>query len=143
VDPFVDTGLTNGATYYYRITAVDYGGEGAPSAPVAVTPALPPPPPASSLTSAQAISVRRRVLRPCRRDGGRNHRDVRLASEEHHADDPAALCRQHVDGPLASGQDVEVGDADSVVVHYYDFSLSGSAAASQPAGRRSRRPAPS
>ncbi len=40
---FTDTGLTNGVTYAYRVTAVTAGGESAPSAAVQVTPALPAP----------------------------------------------------------------------------------------------------
>lgn len=36
--PFIDTGLTNGTTYYYRISAVNAIGEGAKSTEISVTP---------------------------------------------------------------------------------------------------------
>ncbi len=43
--PFVDLGLTNGATYYYKLTAVNANGESVRSAEVSVSPVGPPPPP--------------------------------------------------------------------------------------------------
>ncbi len=45
--PYTDTGLTNGSTYYYKVTALDAVGEGAPSNEVSVTPTLPPAVPAA------------------------------------------------------------------------------------------------
>jgi len=39
---YTNTGLTNGTTYYYVITAVGVGGEGANSSEVSATPAVPP-----------------------------------------------------------------------------------------------------
>ena len=43
---FVDTGLTNGTTYYYEVTSVNIDGESARTAEVSVSPhALPPLPP--------------------------------------------------------------------------------------------------
>ncbi len=38
-NPFVQTGLTNGTTYYYVVTATNVNGESAPSAEVSATPA--------------------------------------------------------------------------------------------------------
>lgn len=45
---FVDEGLQNETTYYYRVTAVDLSGqEGGPSGEASATPLLPPSPPPS------------------------------------------------------------------------------------------------
>jgi fibronectin type 3 domain-containing protein len=41
---FTDTGLTNGTTYYYQVSAVSSFGEGGKSAEVSATPQQPPPP---------------------------------------------------------------------------------------------------
>jgi len=41
----MDTGLTNGVTYYYQVSAVNGAGEGPRSAEVSATPATPPSPP--------------------------------------------------------------------------------------------------
>ncbi len=41
--PFVNTGLTNGTTFFYKVTAIGAGGEGARSAEVSATPQVPPP----------------------------------------------------------------------------------------------------
>lgn len=41
---YSDTGLTNGVTYYYVVTAVNSEGESAPSSEVSVTPSPPQPP---------------------------------------------------------------------------------------------------
>jgi fibronectin type 3 domain-containing protein len=52
---FIDTGLTNGQTYEYLVTAVDSGGESAPSAETSATPlpstAVAPPPGKVSVTA--------------------------------------------------------------------------------------------
>jgi aryl-phospho-beta-D-glucosidase BglC (GH1 family) len=42
---FTQTGLANGTTYYYVVSATNSGGEGANSAQVSATPVAPPPPP--------------------------------------------------------------------------------------------------
>jgi Fibronectin type III domain len=42
---YTNTGLTNGTTYYYVVSAVNAGGESVNSAQVSATPQLPPPPP--------------------------------------------------------------------------------------------------
>lgn len=41
--PFIDSGLTNGTTYFYKVTAVGAGGEGARSAEVSAAPQAAPP----------------------------------------------------------------------------------------------------
>jgi fibronectin type 3 domain-containing protein len=46
---FLDTGLTNGQTYTYTVTAFNAGGEGPPSEPATATPTLAPPGPPQSL----------------------------------------------------------------------------------------------
>jgi fibronectin type 3 domain-containing protein len=40
--PFTDTGLVNGSTYHYMVSAANAGGESAPGAPVACAPTAPP-----------------------------------------------------------------------------------------------------
>ena len=49
--PFVHTGLTNGTTYYYVVTAVGAGGQGVDSAKVSAVPQVPLP------TAPQAVSA--------------------------------------------------------------------------------------
>jgi beta-galactosidase len=51
---FLDTGLANGTTYYYVVSAVNAYGESANSAEVSVTPAAPIPPPMPTGLAAQA-----------------------------------------------------------------------------------------
>jgi fibronectin type 3 domain-containing protein len=41
---YTNTGLTNGTTYYFVVSALDGGGEGVDSSEVSAAPALPPPP---------------------------------------------------------------------------------------------------
>ena len=50
--PYIDGGLSNGTRYYYRLSASNGIGEGAPSAEIAVTPAAVPAAPAMTLTPA-------------------------------------------------------------------------------------------
>ena len=53
---FLNTGLTNGTTYFYKVTAVNAGGESPLSAEVSATPQVPSPAPPTSL-SAIAVSI--------------------------------------------------------------------------------------
>ncbi len=48
---YTDTGLTNGTTYSYYVTALSAGGESAPSNIASATPSLPPPPSIVSVTA--------------------------------------------------------------------------------------------
>jgi fibronectin type 3 domain-containing protein len=48
---YTDSGLTNGTTYYYVVSAVNAGGESANSSPVNATPQAGPPAPPTSLTA--------------------------------------------------------------------------------------------
>ncbi len=48
---YIDTGLTNGKTYYYKITAVNSAGESARSQEVSATPRLAPPAPPTNLVA--------------------------------------------------------------------------------------------
>ncbi len=64
---YEDSGLTNGMTYHYQVTASNAMGEGAKSSEVSVTPSTPPPNQAptctiSSPTSGETISVRYAVM---------------------------------------------------------------------------------
>ncbi|HET6385284.1 MAG TPA: fibronectin type III domain-containing protein [Armatimonadota bacterium] len=54
---YVDTGLTEGQTYYYIVTAVNLGGEGTPSNEVSITPPLPPAAPATLTATAGKAQV--------------------------------------------------------------------------------------
>src|SRR6202035_1354179 len=48
---YTDTGLTNGTTYYYVVSAVNAAGESANSSQVSATPRLAVPPPPANLTA--------------------------------------------------------------------------------------------
>jgi fibronectin type 3 domain-containing protein len=48
---FTDSGLTNGTTYYYEVSAVNAGGESAVSSEVSATPQAPPSPPVANAGS--------------------------------------------------------------------------------------------
>ena len=48
---FTDTGLTNSATYFYTVSAINAGGEGAQSNVTSATPMLPPPGQVTGLTA--------------------------------------------------------------------------------------------
>lgn len=50
--PFVNTGLINGTTFFYKVTAIGPGGESARSAEVSATPQAPPPSADPTLVSA-------------------------------------------------------------------------------------------
>lgn len=54
---YTDTGLTNGAKYFYVVSAVDSGGESANSAEVSATPAAPPATPAGLQATAGNAEV--------------------------------------------------------------------------------------
>ena len=49
--PYVHSGLVNGTTYYYRVTATSTGGESIASAQVSARPLPPPPPPPLGVTA--------------------------------------------------------------------------------------------
>lgn len=49
---FADATVTNGTAYHYVVSAVNPGGESAPSTPVTATPVAPPPPPTGLQVSA-------------------------------------------------------------------------------------------
>jgi hypothetical protein len=52
---FTDTGLTNGQTYYYKVSAVSSAGESALTEEVAATPAAPSPSGGGDMTLIIAI----------------------------------------------------------------------------------------
>ena len=54
---FGDTGLTDGTTYYYEVTSVGTGGEGAPSSEVNVTPHVLPPAPPTNLIATPGDTI--------------------------------------------------------------------------------------
>jgi fibronectin type 3 domain-containing protein len=49
---YTDASVTNGTTYHFVVTALNPGGESAPSTPVTATPVAPPPPPTGLQLSA-------------------------------------------------------------------------------------------
>jgi hypothetical protein len=56
---YTDLSLVNGTTYFYFVTAVNAGGEGAASNKVTATPTVPPPPAPGGLT---ASGLKRRIV---------------------------------------------------------------------------------
>ncbi len=54
--PFVDQGLMNERTYYYKVTGMVGGQEGPRSAEFSATPQAAPPPPVTQMTQAQALA---------------------------------------------------------------------------------------
>lgn len=63
VSNYLNTGLTNGTTYYYVVSAVNADGESANSSQVSATPTVPPPspPPTPTGVAAEAGNARIRV----------------------------------------------------------------------------------
>jgi fibronectin type 3 domain-containing protein len=55
---FTDTGLTNGATYYYQVTAVNSGGESTRSGEVSAAPVAPPSTPTGLAVTAGNTQIR-------------------------------------------------------------------------------------
>src|SRR5207249_6809204 len=64
---FTDSGLTNGTTYYYVVSALNAGGESANSAQASATPAAPPGAPSTVTATAGNAQV---TLRSEERRGG-------------------------------------------------------------------------
>lgn len=132
--PFVDTGLTDGTTYYYQISAVNDSGESVLSAEVSATPAPPPAPPSSTLTSAQAIALAQAFCQAISAPVTATPTATwpapnRTPSQQAYHWQPRWLIQ------FPGQAEVEVVDATSVISHYYNLALSQQMlTANQPAG---------
>ncbi len=121
--PFVDTGLTDGTTYYYQISAVNDSGISVFSAEVSATPMPAPAPPPSHLTQSQAIALAQAF---CNAIGAPVTATPtatwpapnRTPSQQPYHWQPRWLVQ------FPGQAEVEVVDATSVISHYYNFALS-------------------
>ena len=121
--PYLDTGLADGVTYYYQVTAVTGNQEGSPSAEVAVTPQPPAPPPASRLTQAQAVSLAQTFCQAVGAPVTANATATWPAPNPYPGQPPYHWqARWHIQ--FATQAEVEVVDATGVISHYYNFALS-------------------
>ncbi len=121
--PYQDTGLTDGVTYYYQVSAVTNKRESALSTEVAVTPQPPAPPPASHLTQAQAVSLAQAF---CQAVGAPVTATATATwpAPNPSPGQPPYHWQNRWDIQFGSQAEVEVVDATGVISHYYNFALS-------------------